>query len=207
MQENRKVIMFTDKNNSQQSVNVSCEATGKTINIMGTANKYQLKKMNASAEKPINKRVVCKKWFIQPELLTHSSQNDIISGAFSQPSETYFEKYPLIKQQIDSKLSSYRQQDIKKKMFVEEEAIDFAGALKLLHDCQLTCVYCNKNVLVLYENVREPYQWSLDRINNDLGHNKGNLLIACLKCNLHRRRTNMDSFLFTKQMKLVKHSG
>jgi hypothetical protein len=204
MEENKKVIMFTDKNNSQQTTNEKAsDPTEKKITIMGTSNKYQLKKMNASAEKPINKRVVCKKWFIQPELLTHSSQNDIIR-TFSQES---FEKYPLIKQQIDSKLSSYRQQDIKKKMFLEAEAIDFAGALTLLQDCQLTCVYCNKNVLVLYENVREPYQWSLDRINNDLGHNKGNLLIACLKCNLHRRRTNMDSFLFTKQMKLVKHSG
>ena len=45
---------------------------------------------------------------------------------------------------------------------------------------------------------------NLDRINNDLGHNKDNVKIACLGCNLKRRRLNMDKFLFTKQLKIQK---
>ncbi len=47
-------------------------------------------------------------------------------------------------------------------------------------------------------------QWSLDRINNDIGHNSGNLLIACLECNLKRRRINCDNFNFTQNMKIIK---
>jgi hypothetical protein len=123
----------------------------------------------------------------------------------SDPSK-YFDKYLLFKQQIDNKIYSYKQQDIKKHMFNESAFINFERTLQLLRDSELKCIYCSANVFVLYENVREPYQWSLDRINNDLGHNCGNLLIACLQCNLKRRRTNMNSFLFTKQMKLVKTS-
>ena len=49
-------------------------------------------------------------------------------------------------------------------------------------------------------------QWSLDRINNDIGHNSGNLLIACLECNLKRRRTNKDAFMFTKNMVIIKEN-
>ncbi len=47
-------------------------------------------------------------------------------------------------------------------------------------------------------------QWTLDRINNDIGHNNGNLVVACLECNLKRRRTNKDAFMFTKNMVIVR---
>ena len=57
---------------------------------------------------------------------------------------------------------------------------------------------------LLYEFVREMKQWSLDRINNDIGHNKNNLVIACLECNLKRRRTNKDLFMFTKNLKIIR---
>lgn len=43
-------------------------------------------------------------------------------------------------------------------------------------------------------------QWSLDRIDNDIGHDFGNLVISCLKCNLKRRRINKNSFMFTRNM-------
>ena len=47
-------------------------------------------------------------------------------------------------------------------------------------------------------------QWSLDRIDNNIGHNRGNLVVACLECNLKRRRTNKDAFMFTKNMVIIK---
>jgi hypothetical protein len=51
--------------------------------------------------------------------------------------------------------------------------------------------------------VRENKQWTLDRIDNNLGHNEDNVVIACLECNLKRRRTNQSKFLFTKQLKIT----
>ena len=57
---------------------------------------------------------------------------------------------------------------------------------------------------ILYEKTREQKQWTLDRINNDIGHNTDNVVISCLECNLKRRKTNQSAFLFTKQLNLVK---
>ena len=68
----------------------------------------------------------------------------------------------------------------------------------------LTCV---QKVFLLYEVVRESNQWTLDRINNDIGHNSDNCVLACLKCNLKRRRTGADAFLFTKQLNIVKKNS
>jgi hypothetical protein len=60
---------------------------------------------------------------------------------------------------------------------------------------------------LLYEFVREEKQWTVDRIDNDLGHNNDNFVLACLKCNLKRRRQNMKDFLFTKQLNIVKQDS
>lgn len=56
----------------------------------------------------------------------------------------------------------------------------------------------------MYENKREMQQWTLDRLDNSIGHEKNNVVICCLKCNLERRCINDDKFLFTKQFKLIK---
>ena len=71
-------------------------------------------------------------------------------------------------------------------------------------ECQLKCYYCQIELNVLYDISREMKQWTVDRINNDLGHNKDNFYIACLECNLKRRRRSDDKFLFTKQLKIIK---
>ena len=173
----------------------------KTISFIGTTNKYQMKKtLHKGPPPPPNKRVACKKWKIGGDVLIHSVQQEIIQ----HEDAVLIEMCPLIKQQVDLKLYSYKQQDLKKEMFLEDAFITFSETIQHLRDCNLLCAYCNEGVLVLYENVRDPHQWSLDRIDNDLGHNRDNLVIACLQCNLKRRRTKMSSFLFTKQMKLVK---
>ena len=74
-------------------------------------------------------------------------------------------------------------------------------------ECELKCYYCKNEMSVLYNISREMKQWTVDRINNDLGHNVDNYYLACLECNLKRRRRSDDKFLFTKQMKLVKVDG
>jgi hypothetical protein len=211
MDTTRKIINYsTAPTSSSPSSSQPCKTVRlsndneKTINISGTNNKYQLNKLtNASAKKTVNKRVECNKWFIQPDLLTHSVQLQIIQDN-NNTENASFDNYLLMKQQIEHKIYGYKQQDIKKHMHDASAFVTFEHTLTLLNDSHLLCAYCDTPVLILYENVREPSQWSLDRINNDLGHNCGNLLIACLSCNLKRRRTNMNAFMFTKQMKLIK---
>lgn len=106
---------------------------------------------------------------------------------------------------IKNKLCSYKHQDILKKKLNEKEFVSFEETIKLLQDCSMKCCYCSDEMYILYEKVRETKQWSLDRINNDIGHNSGNLVISCLECNLKRRRTNKDAFMFTKNMVIIKN--
>ena len=110
----------------------------------------------------------------------------------------------MIVSHIKTKLSSYKQQDILKKKFSSQDFVSYIDVLTLLNDSNMKCYYCNCETYLLYEIVREMKQWSLDRINNDIGHNKNNLVICCLECNLKRRRTNKDAFFFTKNLKIQK---
>lgn len=71
---------------------------------------------------------------------------------------------------------------------------------------KLLCFYCKQKLQILYENAREPFQWTLDRKNNNLNHSDENTVICCLKCNLERRKKNMEAFRFTKQLKIVKQN-
>lgn len=74
-------------------------------------------------------------------------------------------------------------------------------------DCQLKCRYCLNEMYVLYDISREIRQWSVDRIDNDLGHNIDNYHLACLDCNLKRRRRTDEKFLFTKQLNIIKQEN
>jgi len=111
----------------------------------------------------------------------------------------------LIKQQIQQKLYGYRAQDIEKNLFDIQKFIDIQGVLNLMKKSENYCYYCREHVHILYENVREPKQWTLDRIDNKLGHNINNLLLACLICNLRRRTMHTERYVFTKQLNIMKH--
>ena len=107
-------------------------------------------------------------------------------------------------EEIKKKVSSYKNQDIIKKKLNEEKIVNKEDVLdKLLSsDCQ--CLYCNKKVKLFYKYVRDNRQWTLDRINNGLGHNNDNVEICCLKCNLSRKTINSEKYLLTKQISTIK---
>jgi 5-methylcytosine-specific restriction endonuclease McrA len=106
--------------------------------------------------------------------------------------------------ELNKKISSYKQQDIIRGFYEPEKFITINSIVKNLYDCKLECYYCTQKMVILYEIVREMKQWSVDRINNNLGHNRDNIVIACLDCNLKRRRTGKAAFLFTKQLNIIK---
>jgi len=113
---------------------------------------------------------------------------------------------PLVAQQIRQKISGYRCQDVKKKLFNSDLFITYDYVLEIMKNCENKCYYCNNTTNLLYENVRDPKQWTLERIENDQGHNIGNVVIACLECNLRRRTLYHERYLFTKQLNIVKVS-
>tara|TARA_Y100000287_G_C14233443_1_gene363282 strand:- start:2499 stop:3011 length:513 start_codon:yes stop_codon:yes gene_type:complete len=105
---------------------------------------------------------------------------------------------------IESKINGYKQQDIKKDVFDAVTLISLEEVLDKLITCSLTCNYCDKRVKILYRQVRDPMQWTLDRIDNDSNHSCNNTVVSCLSCNLKRRLTDKEKFEFTKRMKIVK---
>lgn len=155
-------------------------------------------------QKEKKNRVETKTWGLNDDDLSHKTQlhfiNDIniLNNPFK---DKYISK---LTSHIKNKLLSYKQQDISKKKLNENEFVSLKDTIQMLQECKLTCCYCSEQVYILYERVRENKQWSLDRIDNNIGHNSGNLVIACLECNLKRRRTNKDAFMFTKNMVIIK---
>jgi hypothetical protein len=107
-------------------------------------------------------------------------------------------------QQINKKIYGYKQQDNIKKLFNNDKFINLESIINKMIECELKCYYCKTEMNVLYDISREMKQWTVDRINNDLGHNLDNFYLACLECNLKRRRRSDEKFLFTKQLKIVK---
>lgn len=110
----------------------------------------------------------------------------------------------IIIQQIQHKLYGYKSQDILKGLYLSEKIIDVERTIEKLKNCENRCFYCNCDVHVLYEYVREPRQWTLERIENKFGHNHDNVVIACLHCNLHRKTMYHERYLFTKQLDVRK---
>lgn len=107
-------------------------------------------------------------------------------------------------QALKKKLSSYKQQDIKKNYHDYNNFITLENIIEKLVSCSMKCYYCNANTHILFKNVREESQWTLDRLNNYDEHSNSNTIICCLKCNLQRRRKNSTKFKFSKQMNVIK---
>lgn len=110
----------------------------------------------------------------------------------------------IIQKEIKQKRQNYINQDKKNRFYNQDNFLSYDTILELLISSRLKCYYCRENIFLLYKNVREPYQWTLDRIDNLIGHNKKNCVISCLKCNIQKKRMNDEKFKFTKQMKIIK---
>lgn len=117
------------------------------------------------------------------------------------------EKYGLIIDHIKQKIGGYRAQDQAKDKYCAADFVDIARVFELLISCNMECHYCKKPVMLLYEYVREPRQWSLDRIDNSRGHVRDNLYVACLTCNLRRRTIKPERYELTKKCVQIRREG
>ena len=185
------------------------EQQDKKVLICGTGTRYLMKKV-MKVDTTIKKRKDVEKMNLPAEMFTREKQFEILSSLLScSESLDPLEKTAILscKKLIDKKRTSYKQQDLDKKRFCEKEFISHDEILEKMNECNLSCHYCKEEVAVVYDIVREMKQWTLDRIDNDLGHTCANVVVSCLECNLKRRRTNQDAFLFTKNLTIVKKNG
>jgi len=183
----------------------------KSINITGKHNIDKMNKVGDASYKAIRKHMAD----LNDDTLLHKKQLDIIRMMYladTTPVLNYDvndnnEKISiksLIYTELNHKIQGYKGQDKKKNIHNIDTIINYDNVLEKLVSSTLTCYYCKKHIFVLYKNVREPFQWTLDRIDNSLSHTNDNTCISCLKCNLQRRVMNIDKFTFTKKLKISK---
>lgn len=106
--------------------------------------------------------------------------------------------------ELKKKFNAYKNQDKNKNKFDETKHITYLQMIQKLYDSQLKCYYCNGQLLILFNTRRESSQWTLERLDNNIGHYESNTCIACLKCNLKRRTDSHEYFKQGKQLTLIK---
>jgi hypothetical protein len=148
-----------------------------------------------------NKRKKVTTWSCPEELIKMENQIGFLNKLYL---EQDFDGFSDVKKEIKNKIGSYIQQDKKRNIFDPNKIIGLGQCLEKLVLSKLKCYYCRESMLLMYEDKREPLQWTLDRLNNDIGHNDENVVICCLKCNLNKRRMDDEKFKFTKQLKVIK---
>jgi hypothetical protein len=151
----------------------------------------------------INKKEKRKKikhllWNLTPEIRQHENQLLLLDY---DPSNNFCK---LAYNHIQIKLNSYKNQDQLKSKYNPIFFISIEQIVDKLRESELTCFYCHNHVYLLYDIAFDDYQWTLDRIDNSLGHNGDNVLIACLKCNLSRRTQNKEKFDYAKNIVIIK---
>jgi hypothetical protein len=148
--------------------------------------------------KPI--RNSSKKWN-KDILLNTKTQTNILNQIFlEQP----FDDDKYVNQELEKKRKGYKNQDKKKNLFNIDNFITFDQMIEKLVISKLKCYYCRCECLLMYNNVREMKQWTLDRLSNDYGHSSENTVVCCLECNLKRGTLNDEKFKFTKQLRIRK---
>jgi NAD-dependent dihydropyrimidine dehydrogenase PreA subunit len=106
--------------------------------------------------------------------------------------------------EIRKKHSGYKSQDKLKHKYDESQHITLTELIDKMVESQLKCYYCNRDLLIVYNKKKESIQWTLERLNNNIGHYKENTCISCLKCNLGRRTENYEYYKKGKTMILQK---
>lgn len=165
----------------------------KSITIIGKNNIDKLSK------KP-SIRCSSQKWKDKYEII-NSKDIDLLSKLCNN---IEFDGAIEVKNELNKKIEGYKNQDIKKNIDTSENLITYDELLNKLMTSDLKCYYCKKDVKLMYTDVRDNEQWTLDRLNNDMGHTNNNTVICDLKCNLQRRCQSDELFLYSKRLKIIK---
>jgi hypothetical protein len=118
--------------------------------------------------------------------------------------ELYLDKNHDIITVLKQKYSSYKSQDKQSHKYDPLQHITYEQMIEKIYFSKLKCYYCDCNLSILYNKKRLGSQWTLERLDNNLGHYASNTCISCLDCNLKRRTDNYEYFKKSKQTTIVK---
>jgi hypothetical protein len=105
----------------------------------------------------------------------------------------------LILREIDGKRKAYIYQDKQHNIYDPRYTVTTNRIVEFLVNVELLCHYCREICQVTYKEAMCRRQWTLDRIDNNYGHNDTNVVIACLDCNLKRGTMDAERFRTGKQ--------
>lgn len=159
-------------------------------------------------------RKASKKWVWDDQYYTHEKQVGVVNVLYTNSSNTLLDndgipdaKIPTMqffRSEIDKKCKGYRAQDTEHAIYDDRYFVSVDDVIERMVACKLRCYYCKHPVELIYREAHSRKQWTLDRINNDIGHNADNVVIACLDCNLRRGTMDSDRFKQGKQFRFVK---
>ena len=167
----------------------------KHIEISGKRN---IDKINKT-KKP--ERKVSEKWKIDESLFTNKKQIEFINKIYLGEEG---EEELWVKREIKKKIYGYKNQDLTKKIINLNKLISLDQTVERLVESKLKCFYCKENCDLVYKDILARKQWTLDRINNNEGHNYDNVVISCYECNIKRGNMNSERFKRGKEIKIVK---
>jgi len=196
--ESTEIKQIIIQENSIKKENKKIEPKQIKKRVITTHNAWSFTQDDLSAEN---------QWILLNEVYSETVDSKTISENTNKPREKQW-----LTSQIKSKIYGYLGQDVEKREREKNKIVDPDGAIQInlsnilqkLVDSNLDCFYCREKVAILYETVRDPKQWTIERINNKEGHHFGNIEIACLQCNLKRRTMYHERYVFTKQMTIQK---
>jgi hypothetical protein len=183
----------------------------KKIDIQGKRNQDKMKQMDdpeAVIERKTTKnRMILPDQFytsdqslgliLLKEYVANSSLGVLPTNLMIDPDNARLLSY--IIREIDTKRKAYIYQDKHHKIYDPRFSITTHRIVELLVAAELLCFYCREICQVSYKEAMCRRQWTLDRTDNNYGHNDANVVIACLDCNLKRGTMDAERFRQGKQ--------
>lgn len=169
----------------------------KSIEIIGKRNIDKIHQI----KEPERKKTM--KWKLDETYYTYEEQIRIINMLYLEEN-TKSEPGLLTKREISNKLTGYKNQDKQNNILDLNYIISLGDVIEKLMACKLKCFYCRENCELLYKNTFSKKQWTLDRIDNNYGHNHDNVVICCLECNVKRGDMDSERFKRGKEIKIVR---
>jgi len=182
---------------------IMTETTKHIVCIEGKRNVEKLGEKLLNNEKKHNpQRSRTLKWTIDDAFFAHDKQMEVLRRLIAD--DPALEERKFFIKEIKNKLDGYARQDNENDVKDLSAFISLNATIELLLVGKLRCAYCRECCELIYKDVMAPRQWTLDRVDNDQGHNDGNVVLACLACNLQRRTMDAERFKFGKQLRIVK---
>jgi hypothetical protein len=182
----------------------------KKIDIIGKRNQDKMKQM-ANPDEVIERKVAKNRGgadlpdgvydldqsLVLELLKGHVADKSLGASPSLPPSSSALLTYVI--REIDTKRKAYIYQDKHHEIYDPRFTITTDRIVELLVAADLLCHYCREICQVAYKESMCRRQWTLDRIDNNYGHNDANVVIACLDCNLKRGTMDAERFRMGKQ--------